>query len=94
MAQIRCLSILFIEDTDIVLGNRPCVHSLQRLFFIYEVAFFLQRKFPHEAVLPSLDAARQLFKKHCNQVGSFTRSFLSLECPYMNYLFAFCTSVL
>lgn len=59
-----------------------------------KLPFFLQRKFPHEAVLPSLDAARQLFKKHCNQVGFFTRSFLSLECPYMNYLFAFCTSVL
>lgn len=56
--------------------------------------FFLQRKFPHQAALPSVDAIRQLFKKHCNKVGPSTRSSLSLECPYMKCLFAFGTFVL
>lgn len=65
-----------------------------KVFVFEKFPFFLQRKFPHQAALPSLEATRHLFKKHCNKVGSFPRSSLSLECPNVKFLFAFCVFVL
>lgn len=64
-------------------------NSQNKVFVSEKFLFFLQRNFPHQAALPSLEATRHLFKKHCNKVGSFTRLSLSLECSYMKYLFAF-----
>lgn len=77
-------------------SSHPIVgfNSQNKVFVFEKFPVFLQRKFPHQAALPSLEATRHLFKKHCNKVGSFTRSSLSLECPYMKYLFPFCTFVL
>lgn len=69
-------------------------NSQNKVFVFEKFLFFLQRKFPHQAALPSLETTRHLFKKHCNKVGSFTKSSSSLECSYMKYLFAFCTFVL
>eukprot|EP00066_Takifugu_rubripes_P017759 XP_011607025.1 PREDICTED: calpain-9-like [Takifugu rubripes] len=34
-----------------------------------DVSSLTERKFPHQAALPSLQATRQLFKKHCNKQG-------------------------
>uniref|UniRef100_A0A3Q0SG77 Zgc:85932 n=1 Tax=Amphilophus citrinellus TaxID=61819 RepID=A0A3Q0SG77_AMPCI len=43
-------------------------NELRYTVFEFRLCFFLQLSFPHQAALPSPQAVRQLFKKHCNKV--------------------------
>lgn len=69
------IRVLF-QETDIVCTLYTDGSYSVSLCILKVPLFFHQRQFPHQAALPSLEAIRQLFKKHSNKVGSFTGSSL------------------